>query len=69
MPTRTRLAARLPAPRLQTAKPAAPALVVAATDNLEGLKGSFEWALQKLAKPGAQPAAARPAGRRGCACG
>lgn len=39
---------------LQTnALPSAPALVVAGSDNLEGLHDAFEWALQKMAKPGA----------------
>ncbi|KAI7836636.1 hypothetical protein COHA_009521 [Chlorella ohadii] len=31
---------------------AAPALVVAGADNLESLRDAFEWALQKMARPG-----------------
>lgn len=34
------------------AKMAAPALVVAGADNLESLHDAFEWALQKMARPG-----------------
>lgn len=33
---------------------AAPALVVAASDSLDSLKTAFEWALHKMARPGAR---------------
>ncbi|PSC76927.1 universal stress [Micractinium conductrix] len=37
---------------LAAGKPAAPAVVVAGSDNLQALRGSFEWALHKMARPG-----------------
>jgi hypothetical protein len=48
--------------------PPSKALVVAGSDNLEGLGDVFEWVLQKMAKPGGWPAPCWGLKRGGVAC-